>query len=48
MTWAEKTIVKILLLVAKLLADINGSPELAAELRHLSNHVSLAPTRADK
>lgn len=40
-TWREKIVVRILLLVARMFA----SPELADEIRHLSNHVTTARDR---
>lgn len=37
MTWKEKTIARILLLIARMLAEDSA---IADELRHLSNHIS--------
>jgi hypothetical protein len=38
MTWREKTIVRILLLVARLICD---DPRLSEDIRHLANHIDL-------
>lgn len=38
MTWKEKTIVRILLLVARMLAE---DSELREELQNLANHISV-------
>lgn len=44
MTWREQLIARILLLVARMVAD---DPELADALKHLSNHIGIhAPERA--
>lgn len=45
MTWREKTLARILLLVAVLLCD---DREFARELKHLSNHIGMrAPSTSD-
>lgn len=38
MTWREKTVVKILLLVARMLCE---DPAIEAEVKHLANHISV-------
>lgn len=38
MSWSQRTIARILLLVASMLAD---SDDLRRELKHLSNHLSV-------
>lgn len=40
MTWREKTLARILLLLARMLAD---EPELKADLKHLANHIHVSP-----
>ena len=37
MTWREKCVIRILLLVAKIVA---ADEDLATEIRHLANHIS--------
>lgn len=37
MTWREKCVIRILLLVAKIVA---GNEQLATEIQHLANHIS--------
>lgn len=39
MTWQQKTIARILLILARMIAD----PSIADELKHLSNHINGAP-----
>lgn len=46
MTWRERTVVRILLLVAALIANgvehLEGDRPLAEEIRHLANHIASA------
>lgn len=44
MTWREKVVVQILLLVARVLAD---DAVLADEIRKISNHVTVNAPRAE-
>lgn len=37
MTWREKTIIRILLLIARMFAD----DKLATEIQHLSSHINV-------
>lgn len=37
MTWKQATISRILLIIARMLAE---DPDLCADLRHLSNHIN--------
>lgn len=52
MTWREKCVVRILLLVAAIIATgvekLEGEREVAEEIRHLANHISTwAPKDGD-
>ena len=38
MTWREKVLVKVLLIVARIFAD---DPEIALEVKNLSTHISV-------
>lgn len=40
MTWRERCVCRILLLVAKIVADRD---EIATEVQHLANHISQGP-----
>lgn len=49
MSWHEKTVIRILLLVARIVAAgiKNFNPELATEIRTLATHISVVTTEAD-
>jgi len=44
MTWREKTVIRILLLVAGIIAtgveQLEGRRDVAEDIRHLANHIS--------
>lgn len=44
MSWSDRTVIAILLLVARIIA---GEPELAAEIKTLANHIAVNTPRVD-
>lgn len=45
MTWRQRTVCRILLLVARIVA---GDADLERRLEHLANHIDVHGTQADK
>ncbi len=41
MTWYQQTIIRCVLFVARMVAEVAGEHQAAAELRALSNHIAV-------